>query len=134
MREIRFTPAERELLRHRLGCPDCLADALEEEWEPREVEQTARRLDELLARSDTVEIRTRIEIEVLVDAAEGTTFLGPEEMSPPELASWHRVCNRAPSRDSEGLTHAAMKSITCRQTVPRSWRQRRYRNTGRRAL
>lgn len=92
---IRFTPKEWEIIAHRLGVADAIADALTDHCEgdepevpnpPEEVEAAAR---EMLADGPGLLIGTRLQLAVLLDACDGSTFFGNFE--PEDVRKWSRV-------------------------------------------
>lgn len=70
---IDLTPSESDVLNHRLEVPDCLADALAEDYHPEDVEEIA---GHLLARdyAAAVAISQKITHAVLADCVNGSTY------------------------------------------------------------
>lgn len=73
---LTFTPSEAEILLHRLEVPDCLADALEEEFPRDKVEALASMMAEQ-AKAGNLVIHVATEPEalaILADCCNGSTF------------------------------------------------------------
>lgn len=71
----KLTPLEREILNHRLTCPDGLADVFDEEHSAEDVEKVCS----LLLKGDiegALKLDEVITADVLADAVEGSTYYG----------------------------------------------------------
>lgn len=78
--QLRFTPTEREILLHRLGVSDAIADALSEDYPDNdEVMYVAEQLRLVLSgyygnRIIDTDEASRLELKILVDCCNGSTF------------------------------------------------------------
>jgi hypothetical protein len=76
MTVILLTALEREFLLHRLEVFDAIADALEEQFDRLLTEEVAINLEREARLNHRVTITNEVERAVLIDAIEGSTFLG----------------------------------------------------------
>lgn len=78
---IKFTKSESEILLHRLGVPDAIAGALEEEFLPEEVKFVTRELARQIRKGEPWDhrIASLMEKAIIKDCCDGSTFFAGTE-------------------------------------------------------
>ena len=80
MKTIHLTNTEKEILMHRLGVPDALADCLEEGFNPGDVYATADDLFNYLRQASEITVgQSAVADAILQDCVNGSTFLTGDE-------------------------------------------------------
>lgn len=81
--KIKFTPTEREIILHRLGVPDAIADALEEDFNSNQfpITDTIQRLYAQFKNGEVwdTEEATDLEKAIIKDCCDGSTYFAGSE-------------------------------------------------------
>lgn len=96
-----FTKLETEIIQHRLGVPECIADALEE-YSREDVEAECFNLQRGIVEFDLTQLLHR---DILAECVEGSTFYGAAvgNETPQKLASIERACESLADKVSKAL-------------------------------